>query len=476
MSFTEIISEPEVDVNSNSNTVSKWNAAHHPISYQIQRKDFTVVVVSVPGKHTATLTGLSGLASEEFSLGDFIYVETDTGSGTFEVIEITDPDKIAFQSPDVFAGSGYINNLGRANFFFLVNVWSVDPNDVFTLVGTSINKADSTGLAKIDVSSFLKSLVGYMDEFTYDVINKIDLTLGGKYNISFSENWTGTEGTFSSLATPLKYYTNSAKQIGDLYGSNMGEYVPFEAYDPEDARAKFLSDFNTPTYFPSFPFSLSFIHGDELTGTNTRRYEELFDVNGNSISSGFNSLLVTTAEKPFVNRLMLAQGYASTVKSANVWIEDNAVEVTQRQKIKIDHDCKDFPIYLTWLNKLGGYSYWLFFKSNRRTVNTKIKTQYLTNIGDLETSKGQLNITGKSSSPGISFGARISNDDMDGIESLFESPKVMYLTNPETWEVDSPKWVRVTIKQGSLVLSVSKAASLEVKMSMLLPLINTQEE
>jgi hypothetical protein len=134
--------------------------------------------------------------------------------------------------------------------------------------------------------------------------------LGNRYNISYSENWFGYEGDFSAMSTTdLSYFTNSAKQIQDLYGSNMGEYVPFLETTGPDPKAKFLSDFEVPTYFPGFPFSLSFIYSEDLTGIETTKREEKFDINKNS--TGVTVLELDNSQLPFVNRLMIDQGYTN---------------------------------------------------------------------------------------------------------------------------------------------------------------------
>ena len=142
----------------------------------------------------------------------------------------------------------------------------------------------------------------------------------------------------------------------------------------------------------------------------------------------------------------------------------------------------DFPTYLTWLNSVGGYDSWLFFNSNQEKISTKIENAYVKNIDDLETAIGNIDITGKSIAPQIDFGALVSEGSMDGMASLYGSPKVLHLKNPETWQTDGaggtplPKWQRVIIKTGSLVVIESKKALMNVKMSMLLPTRDTQKE
>jgi len=158
------------------------------------------------------------------------------------------------------------------------------------------------------------------------------------------------------------------------------------------------------------------------------------------------------------------------------------MRITEKKKIKVDHECKDFPIYLTWLNSLGGYSYWLFFKEHSELTKTSLENQYIKSIEDLENAISTNDITGKSAEHTIQIGGRIQAEDMGGITGLYESPKVERLMNPDTWETDgtggtpAPKWQRVIIKPGSITILKTGIEFLTIKMTLELPFINTQKE
>lgn len=150
--------------------------------------------------------------------------------------------------------------------------------------------------------------------------------------------------------------------------------------------------------------------------------------------------------------------------------------ITEKKTIKIDHECKDFPIYLTWLNGVGGYDNWLFFKEHSSTTKTKITSSYTSNISNLETAIGTNDITGKDIAPQMKIGGRIEAEDMDGMQSLFESPKVMMLMNPETWESDGAIWQRVIVNTGTLLILKTRTSYLDVKFTLDLPYRFKQKE
>jgi len=158
------------------------------------------------------------------------------------------------------------------------------------------------------------------------------------------------------------------------------------------------------------------------------------------------------------------------------------MRLTEKKRIKIDNTCKDFPMYVCWLNSLGGYSYWLFFKHHEESTKTKANAKYDINIQDLETAIATNDIVGKDAVHVFKVGARIQEEDQDGITGLFESPKVMLLMNPETWQTASatsgpaPKWQRVIVKTGSALILKTGTKYLDAKMQLQMPFVNTQKE
>jgi hypothetical protein len=322
-----ITSYPQSVVDSNSSKISKWSAVHHSVDFGMQREDYSVTA-SISANSLEldiNLQGYTGTLATDIPVGQSVYLKTANGSGTFVVTAYIGGSTIVVTRGTFTAyGVGFTNFLSRLNYFVETKVWGVNSANAYYLIGSSVNKPNSTGALAVDVSSFLKSAVGYLNSFDYNVINKKELPQGGSFNVSYSENWQGNVGTFSTISqTVLRFFVNAAKQIQDLYGSNMGEYVPFYL-SPEpagDVKANFLSDFNKPTYFPNFPFDLSFIYSESLVGITTERKEETFNINGGTVSTSTAELF--NAESQAVNRLMIEESYASGIDEIDVWLESD---------------------------------------------------------------------------------------------------------------------------------------------------------
>lgn len=325
---------PESNVDGNTQFVSKWSAVHHEMNFKMQRRDHIVNFDVNPGDGNQIRLWAflpPGVTSIVF-VGEVIFLQSNNGDfGTFTVAA-TSPggyfyiNKVAGFNP---VGSGYINKVqARPNYFIKINIYVVDESNTYVLVGQSRNRPDSKGVANVDVSSFLKSKVGYVNDFDYSKLNAKDLSLGGGYNITYSENWKGFEGAFSGISNlNIRFFVNAAKQIQDKYGANMGEYVPFYFDAPSAAypKSKFLSDFEKPTYFPGFPFSLGFLYSEYLVGITTYKGEQEFDVNGNSTTVPDLQGLENTASQN-VNRLTLSGNYPTTSKTVKVWLETTGEE------------------------------------------------------------------------------------------------------------------------------------------------------
>ena len=328
---------PEKFVNNDPSLLSKWSAVHHEMIFGMQRQDYPVQTFYNAGTQVLIVAITFGTMIDNPLPGDKVYVESGNTSGTFTIATFSFPNIFTFE-PQVWTGgnvSAFINLFSRTNYFIRTNVFGVNQANQYFFIGQSINKPDNTGKATVDVSSFLKAAVDYVDEFEYIALNAKDLTLGGSYNITFSENWVGFTGEFSGLSNDiLRFYVNAAKQIQDVLGENMGEFLPIfiDQSPPLVEEGKFLSDFESPTYFPNFPFSLSFIYSEYLVGIKTFRNQENFNINGVLQASPAPAEL-SNAEVQEVNRLLIDENFASTDECTEVWLQtDGEVDCVKYQQ------------------------------------------------------------------------------------------------------------------------------------------------
>ena len=105
----------------------------------------------------------------------------------------------------------------------------------------------------------------------------------------------------------------------------------FESFSPfadpalsDVNRAKFLSDFEKPTFFRDFPFDLSFIYSEKIKGNAVARNEQKFDLN-QGLVGGIEEDGLDASQHTHVNRMILKDDY-DAAKEVDVWLSlDNDV-------------------------------------------------------------------------------------------------------------------------------------------------------
>jgi hypothetical protein len=151
--------------------------------------------------------------------------------------------------------------------------------------------------------------------------------------------------------------------------------------------------------------------------------------------------------------------------------------ITEIKTIDVNDECVDNPVYLKWLNTLGGFSQWLFGTMQTDIIQTSVDGEYMTNINDdLENSIGGNEYISKDAQPQLVIGANVPVSKMDGMKGLIMSPKVLMLSNPNTWQTDGAKWIRVRVQTGSFIVLKTNETRNQVEMVLLLPKLNIQAE
>lgn len=322
---------PHAEVNG---TNTRWNAVHHPINYTVSRRDQDVQI-RFSNTLGQTYINVVGALSSSAVVGSMIqYFEP---SGQIYVLEILAVSSTSMQVNGSFTGTvtgGAVNYLGRQGYYIETEVLHVDETNTFESLGKMRHVTDNQGNIEINVSTWLKSKTTFPNPFQYDQINRAIYGEGGKYSLRFIEYYDGQAYVIGQLFD-VDFWTNSAKQVGDVYGSNMGEYCP-TVDDLRPNKAKFMTAFETLTYFEGFPFSLSFIYSDNIAPFQITREEERFDLNGGSLSTSSDGLFET--ERWNVNRLMIAESYSSDVDSIEVWLESgDEIDTNEVEEVPGDY-------------------------------------------------------------------------------------------------------------------------------------------
>lgn len=145
------------------------------------------------------------------------------------------------------------------------------------------------------------------------------------------------------------------------------------------------------------------------------------------------------------------------------------MRVTEIKTIKIDRECKDNPVFVSWLNTYGGREHWLFHKVQTKGIVTQNAGNYESYISDLTNARGQITDISKNATPLLIVNATVDIEDIEGIKTMLYSPCVEWLVS------ESPiKWQTVRPQVGSFKLYDTNELQATIQITLELPYINIQ--
>jgi hypothetical protein len=145
------------------------------------------------------------------------------------------------------------------------------------------------------------------------------------------------------------------------------------------------------------------------------------------------------------------------------------MRVTDIKTIKIDRECKENPVFVSWLNVYGGREHWLFHKVQTKGLVTQNAGSFETYIVDLAETRGQITDISKNAIPLLIINAYVDIEDVEGIKTLLYSPCVELLVS------ENPiKWQTVRPQVGSFKLYDTSDLKATIQITLELPYINIQ--
>jgi len=107
-------------------------------------------------------------------------------------------------------------------------------------------------------------------------------------------------------------------------------------------------------------------------------------------------------------------------------------------------------VYLKWLNKYGGYSYWLFENTYTIDRSTKQLGELDRDNANVETMKARTIGMGKTSQDSIKIITELLEPhERDIVEGLLDSPKIYLFTGKPFSRAEASSWIEVSLKTTS---------------------------
>ncbi|RYY36801.1 MAG: hypothetical protein EOP46_05070 [Sphingobacteriaceae bacterium] len=499
-----LIADPSVNIGGSN--ISRWSAAFNPIVFTYQRRDFEVVSidkVNVATKGYCARLKINGTVSS-VKPEELIYVDAVAYKGVYKVLSSTS-NTLTIDTPFTTSHAGFVNiNSLRPYYKVQTKITSIHPETGVQQSMLSVNRPDTTGLIKADVSHFLQSLLMVKDDSDYAQLNYRDAGLSASYTIAFSVNWDGNidNDKYIPVADPF-YVLFAAKQLGDKHGGNMAEYVPFKTVAQPAQRAKWLTDFQEPAYSNNYPFDIGFIYSEHLLGLQLYAEVVMLDINRQPLPGGLQNtyllnedgswllnqdgskLLIIRQtmgnlqlpEKLGLNRLLIDYDFPDDACYFTIAIKYNdgnntAHTITQTQTIRIDKAVDDNSVYLRWIGLNGAWNYYRFVYNQEVSLDIQNTVIIKNHVTDWENQQGIEEVISKNAGQKVKVIAEdLSVNDIKGLQSVKYSPKVQLLVNK------SPvKWQTVVVNSATFSEYETRNGQAPFSITFNLPAINVQSQ
>jgi hypothetical protein len=485
-----LVSDPSVTIGPNT---SRWNAAFNPIVFTYQRKDFEVTGVTldsltgfanitVNGEMSAIATAITtnqtiitNAAAQGITLLNtlniYVYLNAGPYTGVFTVFSATG-NSLVINTPFTTGATGFINiNMLRPYYKMITKITYVDPLTGAISTINSVNRPNAAGITTADISNFLQSLLRAVDASDYSQVNYRDSNLSASYTIQYARQYDdytmpGVTITSSYISISAPYYVvYTARQIQSQNAGNLAQYVPFPA---PSTPAKWITDFTEPVYTNAYPFDISFIYGEALAGFQLYYKIILLDINRQPLSTGAitsyllnedgswllnqdsskliiaSQNLVTTpiVQQVGLNRILINntfedEAYYFTIAVYYDDTDNNPVQVTQLQTVRIDHAPDLNSVYMRWIGLTGSWNYYRFIYNQEISLDVQNATIIKNFVTDWQNQDGIEEVISKDAGQKMKLIAEdLSVADIKGLQSIKYSPKVQMMLNasPVKWQ------------------------------------------
>lgn len=153
------------------------------------------------------------------------------------------------------------------------------------------------------------------------------------------------------------------------------------------------------------------------------------------------------------------------------------MRITEIKTIKVDSNCVDNPVFVSWLNVYGGREHWLFKGIQTIGLQTSEGGEFEPFILDLENSRGQISTIEIDAVPQLIVSAYVDIEDVQGLKTILYSPCVEMLMNPDKWSSTvAPIWQIIRPKTGSFKICNTNELKTEIEITFDLPYIFTQKQ
>lgn len=352
---------------------SNFSSVHLPLVYEFANTKFptnttdttrTATQANVNGYTELTLNGDIKATGNANAL-EYVSVVVNGTQGIYQIITWTSDTVIVIDLPYnagntignvVYYYSNYHQRFkiyaGIRSGHFINTPYSTKP---YRLLAEIKAVPDSSGETKININEILKSDIEVLGTGTIYSQNDIDSFT--EFYIEYAEAYdyssdgktlstyvsTYNSDSTDSGATDYRIAVNSKLPFKNGYGGVMTQYI--------GTSQKFLTLFTNPVIFSGFTYEIWFLRqSTDTANLRARRYS------GNTLLT--TSTITVDDEDEGVYHVPITISGAEDRILLDLYNGSSAV--SEEKEIKVNQDCYNQSLYLTWKNYLGGQDFWLF--------------------------------------------------------------------------------------------------------------------
>ena len=386
---------------------SNWVPAWLPIQYKFSTNKWPVNTFDAEDTITS-VSDANGFARVVINSASVTYVEKEyikiAGStvssydGVWQILQLHSTTDFTISANYNGNDSGNTFQRYYNNYHFKFRVYAGIPSghfkesdDPMALRGTEDAFPNSSNLAIVDISSYIRRRLSPIENDLCSAVSASNAWMGNDSNmwssfyISYAESYdTVTSGEVTTYTSTyqddmkdiydlnLKYASNSAKPFQNFQGKSIGEYAIFDT-NPEEVEAKWMTLFDSPTYFRGLEYDLSIIiaytEEDLVDGGFFLEYVLTeYDENGTQLNTETAAI---DREGEGLYRFAFSEyPFQSSTETVEIYLQKSSGEkLSETKTVKIATSCN--KIYLRWLNQPGGWDGWEFQARNDKGLDVR---------------------------------------------------------------------------------------------------------
>ena len=296
-------------------------------------------------------------------------------------------------------------------------------------------KEHSSVLANVD--NFADDLIFVPGTFVYDWTDKIYFPLEIEVKVNFADD------IFDTITIEAKFLS-AYSQIDEI------DFV-------EKDKSNILSASNKFKFWKGYPFDFTIFN--KVIPTNI----EIYDLK--------TELGIQVATNDVVSRVLISDGdQIQPIFDQPGDAQYSLVSLIRGVPFSVETiipNCKQ-DTYLKWINRFGGWNYWLFRKG-RKTLSPKSIGELNNDFNDVEDTISQTLSMGVESKSAIYIEETINLEHYDSFTDLAESAKI-YLFTGKPNQLSTPKdWIEVTLRDRTVNIQDAKLNFLNIQFQIDLP-------